>query len=162
TRYFYDARDRMYEVRDPLANSTTYEFDVLDRRILETDAADSQHSFVYDLVDNVLSETDKNGRTTSYTRNLRDFLLKEEWIEGGGTVAAIAYTRDGRGRVTTAVGNGSSLVFAYDSIGRLRSASTTIDAGGPQVTFRYSWDTLSNPVEVTEFVGSVETARTAY
>ncbi|MFF3160005.1 RHS repeat-associated core domain-containing protein, partial [Streptomyces sp. NPDC057910] len=96
--------------------------------------------------------TDITGATTHYTYN-KDGTLKQavQKTPDGTTLAEVAYTYDGLGRITKVErGNKSITVYGYNDAGQITSDKTTRDDGSVITEAAYAYDSHGNLTSRTD------------
>ncbi|MFF3159766.1 RHS repeat-associated core domain-containing protein, partial [Streptomyces sp. NPDC057910] len=98
------------------------------------------------------SATDITGATTHYTYN-KDGTLKSavQKTPDGTTLAEVAYTYDGLGRITKVErGNKSTTVYGYNDAGQITSDKTTRADGSVLTEAAYTYDSHGNLTHRTD------------
>ncbi len=148
TRFAYDPMGRLLSVIDPLDHETKYEYDANGNRTAEIDARGRRTAYEYDAANRVSRVTSPDGTATRYTYNFRGQKLTETvgGSAGGSAVGALAaggddpertteYVYDNAGQLVKAImPDGSEIKFAYDEIGRVKTAT---DERNKTYTYEY-------------------------
>jgi RHS repeat-associated protein len=162
TSYAYDQVGNRIGVTDPDMNSTLFDFDRLNRTVRETNSLGGSRSVVLDAVGNTLSETDRNGRVRQFTYDGLNRITSEQWMNGGSVARAIATNYDAAGRTQSVSDPDSSIAYNYDALDRPISISITGNAGGPSVTWGYTYDAAGNLATRNETVDGQNGATNNY
>jgi RHS repeat-associated protein/CSLREA domain-containing protein len=145
TENSYDPLGRVaHSVQDPagLALTTATDYDLLGRAITVVDAKGIATRYQYDNL----------GRLTTVIENFTEGLADSSWpgcLNDSDSVNVCAHYEydDAGNRVQATLGNGSSIAYQYDALGRL--ACETLDPGGVGLASEYSYDAAGNQVRLT-------------
>ena len=159
TTYAYDGFGRLVQVTDALGGVTSYSYDARGSLARKTDANGGIWTYRYEGI-YLLSATDPLSQTTSYTYDVSGNRTSVIDPAGGRTTFAydalsrLISTSDAAGGVTTIVydlngnriretdANGHVTTYQYD--GQDRLIRKTVDAGGLNLTTRYTYDADGN------------------
>ncbi len=137
----YDPSGLPLSVHGP-EGTTSYAYDAAARIVAVTDANGGTFHFAYDSLGRLVGVDRPNGVSDALTYDLANQLISRVSSRGGGALASAAYTYDASGRRTSLVDPTGTHAFAYDSGGRLVSASHPVASGTPNET--YSYDAVGN------------------
>jgi RHS repeat-associated protein len=126
TTYSYTALDKLSQVTDNQANTTAMAYDSIGRKTSMSDPDMGAWSYSYDPAGSIVSQTDAKGQVTSYTYDAINRLTSIS--AGGSTFATYGYDAgtNGKGQRTSMSRDGSTISWAYDSLGRKTSETYSI------------------------------------
>ncbi|MFF3159926.1 RHS repeat-associated core domain-containing protein, partial [Streptomyces sp. NPDC057910] len=155
--YTYDqATGRVTGVYDPADKQGTlisYRYNFTGH-VLEVAYPDGKKTAqTFDRHGQLTTSTDITGATTAYTYN-RDGTLKQavqKTADGRTTLAEVAYTYDGLGRITKVErGNKTTTVYGYDDAGQVTGDKTTRADGSVITEAAYTYDSHGNLTNRTD------------
>ncbi|MFF3159515.1 hypothetical protein [Streptomyces sp. NPDC057910] len=157
TAYTYDqATGRVTGVYDPAdkANTLISYKHSFTGKVLEVAYPDGKKTGQgFDRHGQLTTTTDITGATTAYAYN-RDGTLKsavQKTADGRTTLAEVAYTYDGLGRITKVErGNKSTTVYGYNDAGQITSDKTTRADGSVLTEAAYTYDSHGNLTHRTD------------
>lgn len=150
TRILYDANGNVTKVTDAKGNATTYTYDSKNRLINETDPLGGATGYAYDKNDNLVRIDTADGQSISYDYNAADELVAKHLP---GSIATYSY--DNNGNLLRAADDDSVIQFTYDSLNRLRTASTSSSPSQPDVILSYQYDARGNRTSMAGPTGTV-------
>ena len=143
TTYTYDAANNLATTTDSQGNVRAFTYDGLGRRLTAQDLHAATHtpfgswSYSYDDAGNMISQVDPKGSTTTRTYDALGRLLTE--TNAGATQVTNTYDSctNGIGYLCTASSTAAKTQNAYDILGRITYATTTIAglASPPATTY---------------------------
>jgi len=141
----FDARGKVLQEINPLAQAVSYTYDVNGNVSTETDAAGRTVTRSYDALDRLIKVTDVLGNFEEYTYNTAGQMASKRDARGKIT----RYEYDALGRMTKVIDQDNGVdvetVVTYDANGNLQS---TQDRKG-QITI-YGYDELDRMVSLTD------------
>lgn len=160
TEYTYDLMDNRLSLTDSSNNRTDYSYDNLDRMFEESIDLGAGNTvtrqYEYDLEDNLIRKTDRNGRVTEYGLDRLYRTVEERWLDGlDNIVNTIQFDFDEAGQLLGAedLSAGSRYDYDYDDLGRV--IQSTINNGGPEVSFASSFDAQSRKLQRSAIIAGV-------
>ena len=158
TTYTYDAANNLATTTDSAGNVRGFTYDGLGRRLSAQDLHAPGHTpfgiwyYGYDDAGNVTSQTDPKGQNVTRTYDALNRLLTES--VGGTTQITNTYDSctNGIGYLCTASSTAAKTQNAYDILGRVTYATTTI--AGTGYTIGYTYDRQGNISTLTYPNGS--------
>ena len=158
TTYTYDAANNLATTTDSQGNVRAFSYDGLARRLTAQDLHAATHtpfgswSYSYDDAGNMISQVDPKGSTTTRTYDALSRLLTES--SAGTTQVTNTYDSctNGIGYLCTASSTAVKTQNAYDILGRVAYATSTI--AGTGYTTSSTYDRQGNPSTVTYPNGS--------
>jgi RHS repeat-associated protein len=155
TQYFYDARNRISHMDDPMLNDP-----VAPHRNSQLHTV----SWTYDKAGNKLTQINANDQLISFSYNPTNRLLQEDVAQTPSPVATTKYTYNGAGLLTTmqdprSVATGSSFMYYhyYDLVGRKTRLSYPPDALNTVRAEEFTYDTAGNLATYTNRAGARQT-----
>jgi RHS repeat-associated protein len=131
--------DKLTNIIDANANSTTYHYDQLGRLVKESDPLGNTITYSYDAKGNLTSKADAKGATITYSYDGLGRLLKKLYPDN----TEESFTYDVKGNILTATNKNISYTFGYDTAGRIRSVA---DSTGRVISYEY--DVLGNKTKM--------------
>ena len=158
TTYAYDAANNLATTTDSQGNVRAFIYDGLGRRLTAQDLHAATHtpfgiwSYSYDDAGNMISQVDPKGSTTTRTYDALGRLLTE--TNAGTTQVTNTYDSctNGIGYLCTASSTAAKTQNAYDILGRITYATTTI--AGTGYTTGSTYDRQGNIYDLTYPNGS--------
>jgi RHS repeat-associated protein len=159
TTYTYDAANNLTNITDAAGNVRNFTYDGLGDELTAQDLHASgdgtfgSWSYSYDDQGNETSRTDPDGNTITHTYDALNRMLTEA-LAGSSTQITDTYDSctNGIGYICTASSTGAKITYAYDILGRVSTATTTI--GGVAYPISYSYDRQGNITNLTNANGS--------
>ena len=155
TAYTYDAANDLTKITDALSNVRNFTYDGLGNRLTAEDlhaVGDGTYgtwTYTYDHGGNVTSYVDPKSQTVNRTYDDFGRMLTEDYTGVAGT--EVTYTYDsctnGIGNLCTASSTGTKITKAYDILGRVSYATTTV--GGIDYPMAYQYDRQGNITNLT-------------
>ncbi len=168
----YDSLDRITSVIDPLSGNTGYHYDEVGNLTSLNDANGHTTTFSYDDRNLLVATRNPLGQTKTYAydaaRNLdhvvdakgqriefvyddaEELVRKVLKASTGSVTDTVTYGYDLLGNLATVSDSDSGLVFTYDPLGRLSSASTTEGPAQPTTIVIYTYDKAGNRTQMTD------------
>ena len=145
TTYDYHALNNLATTTDASRNIRRFTYDGLSRRITAQDlhvASDTSFgtwSYSYDDQGNLTSQTDPKGQVVNRTYDALNRMLREDYTGTSGTEVTLVYDScmNGIGYLCSASSTAASSTNAYDILGRVISATTTILGSNHNVQYQY-------------------------
>ena len=158
TTYAYDAANNLATTTDSLGNVRAFTYDGLGRRLTAQDLHAATHtpfgvwSYSYDDAGNMISQVDPKGSTTTRSYDALGRLLTE--TSAGAVQVTNTYDSctNGIGYLCTASSTAAKIQNAYDILGRITYATTTI--AGTGYTASSTYDRQGNVTNITYPNGS--------
>ena len=158
TTYTYDAANNLATTTDSQGNVRAFTYDGLARRLSAQDLHAATHtafgswSYGYDDLGNIISQVDPKGSTTTRTYDALGRLLTE--TNAGATQVTNTYDSctNGIGYLCVASSTVAKTQNAFDILGRITFATTTIAGSGN--TTSYVYDRQGNITNITYPNGS--------
>ena len=155
TTYSYDALNNLATTTDSLGNVRRFTYDGLSRRLTAqdlhapSDAAFGTCTYSYDDQGNVTSQTDPKSQVVNRTYDALNRMLTEDYTGQGGTEVTLTYDNctNGIGYLCSASSTSATSTNAYDILGRITSATTTIL--GSKYNMQYTYDRQGNVTLLT-------------
>ncbi|MDY0212235.1 MAG: RHS repeat-associated core domain-containing protein [Desulfuromonadaceae bacterium] len=161
TSYTYNVMGQLTHVLHPDSTTTALTYDHAGRLRSLTDGAGRSVHYQYNSLGQITSSTDGNSNNTDYTSNFMDQTTRI--TDPLGAVTALVYQDDGLSLAQINDGRGNSLIYSYDTAGRLIQTNqhgvittytynglgqlaTRTDARG--VVTEYSYDNLGRLTQV--------------
>jgi YD repeat-containing protein len=139
---------------DPNDNKTTWHYDGFGRLASEVATGSNPvsgapisfgtRSYVYDANGNVIRATDRDGRVTTYAYDGLNEKIQEQWLNGSTVLRTLSYAYDAAGNLTSTSDPSASYTYAYDSLNRPTSVTTTLPGLAPSVTLVSQYDNSGN------------------
>jgi YD repeat-containing protein len=161
TTYTYDALNDLATTTDALGNVRNFTYDGLGRRLTAQDlhaTGDSTFgttTYTYDDQGNITSYTDPKGQVVNRAYDALNRMLTEDFTGQSGTEIANTYDSCtyGKGLLCTASSTSAKTSNAYDILGRLSIATTTVNT--TNYVMSYVYDRQGNIASTTYPNGSV-------
>ncbi|MFZ1557212.1 MAG: RHS repeat-associated core domain-containing protein [Nitrospira sp.] len=166
TVYQYDNRDNLIAVTDAKGNVTTLTYDEQSRKKNMRDPDMGYWIYGYDANGNLTDQTDAKGQVTWFRYDALNRQVQKDFTTqkalGSGD---IRYTYDGttnnrKGRLQQILDASGTVVFQYDSMGRVLRSDRTLD--GVTYTTQNTYDGLGRLLTVTYPGTPVKTIGYAY
>jgi YD repeat-containing protein len=150
TTYEYDTLNDLATTTDASGNVRHFTYDGLARRLTAQDlhsAATTTFgtwSYTYDDQGNITSQTDPKSQVVNRTYDALNRMITEDYTGTAGTEVTLGYDScaNGIGYLCSASSTSATSTNAYDILGRLISATTTIL--GSKYNMQYSYDRQGN------------------
>ena len=150
TQKEYNALGLPSTITNGLGKNVKFQYDGLNRLTSSTLSDSITASAQYDALGQITAITDPKGNQTSYEYDELGSLVKETNSLGQST----SYSYDLYGRVTSLVDpNQVNLTYSYDNIGNI--TQLLFNKGADEESITYSYDKLSNPISITDDVGTI-------
>ena len=148
TTFTYDANSQRLTLTDAEGNTTTWGYDGVGRVIQETNELDESRHFTYASSGELASKTDRNGRVTEYTYDDMGRNTSEIWKESSTTVNTITHSYNIESQPLTSSDVASGLVYTYDGLGRMATASNAGTTGVPEVVLTLTHNRLNERTDL--------------
>jgi YD repeat-containing protein len=145
TTYTYDSLNNLATTTDGAANVRHFTYDGLSRRLTAqdlhyaTDSTFGSWSYTYDDNGNLTSQTDPKSQVVNRTYDTLNRMLTEDYT--GASVTEVTDTYDsctnGIGYLCTASSTNAKTSNAYDILGRVTSATSTVVTTGYNMGYAY-------------------------
>lgn len=150
TTYSYDTQGSLATTTDSRGNVRGFTYDGIGRRLTAQDlhnATDTTFgiwSYTYDHHGNLTSQSDPKGQTVNRTYDALNRMLTEDHTGAAGTEVTLVYDScaHGIGYLCSASSTAATTTNAYDILGRLTSATTTVL--NTAYNMQYSYDRQGN------------------
>jgi RHS repeat-associated protein len=160
TTYEYDTLNNLATTTDAAGNVRHFTYDGLSRRLTAQDmhavgdATVGTWTYSYDDAGNITSQTDPKGQVVNRTYDALSRMLTEDYTGASGTEVTLVYDNcaNGIGYLCSASSTSATSTNAYDILGRVTSATTTIL--GMKYNMKYSYDRQGNVTSWTYPNGS--------
>jgi len=123
--YGYDAFGNLIKTTDAAGNITTMGYDIRGRKTGMTDPDMGAWTYAYDALGNLISQTDAKGQTTTMIYDQLGRMRSRSEAEGTSTWT---YDTLWIGALSSETSGISSKSYLYDTYGRVKSSSTTINS----------------------------------
>jgi YD repeat-containing protein len=161
TTYAYDTLNDLASTTDSSGNVRHFTYDGLSRRLsaedlhAPSDATFGTWNYTYDDQGNMTSQTDPKSQTVNRTYDALNRLVTEDYTGQAGTELKFVYDScpNGIGYLCSASSTSATSTNAYDILGRLISATTTIL--GSKYNMQYTYDRQGNVTSSTYPNGSL-------
>jgi len=145
TTYEYDPLNNLATTTDALGNVRHFTYDGLSRRVTAQDLhapADSTFgswSYTYDNQGNLTSQTDPKGQLVNRTYDALNRMTTEDYTGQAGTEVSLTYDSctNGIGNICIASSTSARTTNAYDILGRVTSATTTVSNIAYNISYTY-------------------------
>lgn len=147
SNYWSSSSGQLLATSDSHGNTTSYAYDSLSRCAQVTRADNTRCSLVWSPRSNLIQETDPNGTVILHTYDSNDRCISNSITPGAGVSSATTseqFAYDGCSRLISAINDGSTCTFDYDSLGRCTrgvsgglGALTTYDSVGNRLSLTY-------------------------
>lgn len=154
TTFTYDALNNLLTLTDPDANTTTWTYDGWNQVRTDTNELDGVRSFVYDAVGNVTKITDRNGLVREFVYDNLDRQTAEKWKAGSTVVRTLSYAYDAASQLTSASDPDAALAYTYDGLGRMTSVDNNGTPNVPHVVLNSTYDAASRRTNLSAVVAS--------
>lgn len=153
TSYQYGGQGNLLSVTDAKGNISTMTYDTLGRKTAVHDPDMGNWSYVYDASGNLTKQTDAKGQVLWFQYDALNRRVQKDFTTqktlGSGDVR---YTYDGttnnrKGRLQQVVDASGTVVFQYDSVGRILQTEKSLD--GTTYTTQSTYDGLDRVLTVT-------------
>ena len=164
TQYRYDNSGNRVQLTDASFNTTRWQFDAQGQVLSETDA--NRRSIVneFDLVGNIAAVTDRRGYRTQFVRDNLDNVLREQWLQPGGSGVAFVSQienwydnyrrRSWTQQRTMATGQLSSIIsLTMDDLDRVKVYDTVTTPGQSAAKLTYQYDAFGNRTQRVQQTG---------
>ncbi|MDQ6959532.1 MAG: SpvB/TcaC N-terminal domain-containing protein [Mariprofundaceae bacterium] len=133
-QYAYDAFGNLTQTTDAAGNVTTMAYDIRGRKISMADPDMGYWTYAYDALSNLVSQTDAKAQVTTMAYDKLGRMVSRTEAEG-----ASSWTYDTLwvGALSSETGGIASKAYIYDTYGRVKSASTTINGQTYNVSTGY-------------------------
>ena len=158
TRYRYDARDTLVQVRLPNVYTAYYRYDGMGKLTETVDMRNLKTLYRYDEAGNLTEKVHPNGSRESYTYDGENRLLSRTDAKDQ-TTRYSGYDSQGRPKEIT-YGDGTRVSYAYDR-GYRGTLSDVIIAGADPQRYRYSYTAMGQRESEEKVLGG-ETSRIEY
>jgi RHS repeat-associated protein len=136
--YNYDALGNLISTIDPYGNSINIQYDIFGNKIYQNDPDMGAWSYGYNALGELISQTDAKGQTTLIEYDLLGRKVSENL---NGVISTWEYDLPLKGKLFKESKPNFTRVYDYDTKGRVRSVSTTMDSKTFLESFTY--DTFS-------------------
>ncbi|QHP67453.1 hypothetical protein EI171_08440 [Bradyrhizobium sp. LCT2] len=155
TTYEYDTLNNLATTTDASGNVRHFTYDGLSRRIsaqdlhAPADATFGTWTYTYDDAGNNTSQTDPKSQVINRTYDALSRMLTEDYTGQAGTEVTLTYDNctNGIGYLCSASSTSATTTNAYDILGRVTSATTTILGG--KYNMQYAYDRQGNVTGLT-------------
>ncbi|MCP1846752.1 MULTISPECIES: glycine-rich domain-containing protein [unclassified Bradyrhizobium] len=155
TTYEYDPLNNLATTTDGLGNVRHFTHDGLSRRTsaqdlhAPSDATFGTWSYTYDDQGNLTSQTDPKNQVVNRTHDALNRMVTEDYTGQAGTEVTLAYDNctNGIGYLCSASSPSATTTNAYDILGHITSATTTIL--GSAYNMQYTYDRQGNITGLT-------------
>ncbi|MDA9473272.1 hypothetical protein XI03_01690, partial [Bradyrhizobium sp. CCBAU 65884] len=160
TAYSYDALNNLATTTDASGNVRAFTYDGLSRRTAAQDVhavGDSTFgawTYTYDAAGNMTSQTDPKSQIVNRTYDALSRMLTEDYTGQAGTDVTLTYDSctNGIGNICVASSTSAKTTNAYDILGRVTSATTTVS--NFSYNMQYAYDRQGNLTGLTYPNGS--------
>ena len=150
TQKEYNALGLPSTITDGLGKNVKFQYDGLNRLTSSTLSDSITASAQYDALGQITAITGPKGNQTSYEYDELGSPVKETNPLGQST----SYSYDLYGRVTSLIDpNQINLTYSYDNIGNI--TQLLFKKGADEESITYIYDKLSNPISITNDVGTI-------
>ncbi len=162
-QYQYDAVGNRTALTDPAGNTTTWVYDALNRVTEETNELGDTRYFVYDAAGNLAQRINRDGRIVEYEYDNLDRRIAERWLDAlGATERTLNFAYDSASQLLAASDPHSTVALAYDSLGRIVTASQTFPGLTGPVVLSSTYDLVGNRTQLAATLGGVADFVTDY
>ncbi|WP_338616179.1 RHS repeat-associated core domain-containing protein [Pigmentiphaga sp. CHJ604] len=125
--YTYDPYDNLIKTVDPLGNTTTLTYDVRGRKTQLKDPDMGTWTYQYNALGELIKQTDAKGQITTQAYDKLGRMISRSEVGLNSTWTYDSCTK-GVGKLCQAqTDNGTQRSYAYDTLGRPTSSTTTLD-----------------------------------
>ncbi|OGX04195.1 MAG: hypothetical protein A3G87_01380 [Omnitrophica bacterium RIFCSPLOWO2_12_FULL_50_11] len=150
-----DERDLLYRVTDANQNTTTYTYDEFDRLRTTVYPDSSTEAYTYDPASNLTELRSPKSEVRRYAYDSLNRLTFKEYVSCTNCGGNVDYTYDPGSRLTHISNSNASISYQYDSLNRVKGATTTLNAS--PFTLHYEYDASGNRTQLTYPHGRVIT-----
>lgn len=154
TEYKYDIQDNLTSFIDTKGDTTTFTYDDFGRRLSRNSLDTGLTTYSYDADSNLTSITDANNNTTTYEYDILNRLTAIHYKDSlQDTIYRYDEGANGIGRLTSIQDATGSIIYSYDSLGRLVQEK---DIKNDQTFITsYKYDNNSELITITNPSGKV-------
>lgn len=148
TQYSYDANGNRTGLTKPLNNHWTYHYDERDRLKQIDDPAANSTTYRYDGNGNRLEQTDGRGHSTGYAYDALNRQTRTDYVDG----VSEFYDYDANGNRSLLIdGKGQTFAYQFDALNRQLGADYPGSGlAGELLRIGYQYDPNNNPESITE------------
>ncbi|HEY5971430.1 MAG TPA: RHS repeat-associated core domain-containing protein [Pseudoxanthomonas sp.] len=136
TTLTYDALDRVVESKDPLNGTTKFEYNVVGQLTKVIDPKNNATTYVYDGFGQLWAQSSPDSGTTTFVYSAGG--LRTQMTHAGGAITTYAY--DGLGRLTGVMAGSQNLTYGYDTCTNGKGRACSSDGPGTSVRYAYEPD----------------------
>ena len=142
--FSFDAVGNLATLTDPQGNTTSFTYDARDRLIEEENELADSRLYAYNLAGDLTSLTDRNGRVREFAYDALRRLTQETWLDGETTVNTIDLAYDAASQVTTAEDAFAVFAYTYDDLGRPVEQASSLFAASLDVTLAATYNAVDS------------------